>query len=39
MEEDSRTSTSLWITIALIATMLAIVLAAVAGFFLGHYTG
>jgi mono/diheme cytochrome c family protein len=39
MNEAKRSSTPIWMTVALIAIVLSIGLAAVAGFLLGHFTG
>jgi hypothetical protein len=39
MKDGKRSSTSIWMTIALIGIVLSVVLAAGAGFLLGHFTG
>lgn len=39
MTDDKHSMGRVWMTIALVATVFTIALAAVAGFFLGHFTG
>ena len=39
MKNGKRSSTSIWMTIALVGIVISIVLAAGAGFLLGHFTG